>query len=260
MTDALSRLPPATAFAPDEYPRPYVHDHDGRRSLHFSISAVQSRVNLQHPSRLDLEYTRLMAAFLWLQPAPQDIGLVGLGGGSLARFCHDQVPTSRLWVAEINPHVIALREVFGVPDDSARLRVLQVDGAAFVRCLDAQLDVLLIDGYNSEGLPRSLASQRFFDHCASALRPGGVLVMNLWAEPARKAQVLGRIRRSFGGVLLEVHDSERFNTVVFATRGPGLQSVRRSPLRRPPGLDDAVWAHLQSAFGQVLSAWVEAFA
>lgn len=253
---------PATP-RPEDHPQPYVQDFGRKRSMHFSIQATQSCMDLDRPQRLDLEYTRLMAGFLLLQPEPKTLAMIGLGGGSLARFCHQGLPDARIWVAEINPHVIALREQFAVPADSARFRVVQADGAAFVRGANAQLgplDVLLVDGYHAEGLPRSLSTQRFFDDCAQVLSPGGVLVMNLWAEPRRKAQVQERIRRSFGGVALVVDDSERCNSVVFAARGQALERLRPGPLRRPRTLEAAAWAPLQGELARVLAAWKDEFA
>jgi len=239
--------------------QPYVQELGGKRSMHFSILATQSCMDLARPDRLDLEYTRLMAGFLLLQPVPKTLAMIGLGGGSLARFCHRGLPDSRIAVAEINPHVIALREQFAVPPDSERFRVIEADGAAFVRHAVEPLDVLLVDGYHAEGLPRSLSTQRFFDECARALSATGVLVMNLWAEPRRKAQVLERIRRSFGGVALVVDDTEGCNSVVFAANGRLLEDFRPGPLRRPSTLESAAWAPLQDALARWLAAWQREF-
>jgi len=244
----------------DVHVKPYVQEAGGKRALHFSINAVESRIDLRHPDRLDIEYTRLMMGFLLLQPEPARIAMIGLGGGSLARFCHRHLPGAHIDVAENNPHVIALREHFLVPADSERFAVIQTDGASFVRLPPRRYDVLLVDGYDADGLPRSLSTQRFFDHCAQALQPGGVLVMNVYTQPARQIQVLERIRRSFGGVALSVFDSERTNCVVFACHGPALGSLRPGPLRRPRVLDGAAWSPLQGAFARVLAAWNEAFA
>lgn len=257
----MDRLPGSspTPSRPEAQLRPYVQESGGKRSLHFSIRATQSCMDLAQPDRLDLEYTRLMAAFLLLQPAPRSLAMIGLGGGSLARFCHRALPETRVWVAEINPHVIALRERFAVPPDGARFRVVEADGADFVRRAAGGLDVLLVDGYHAEGLPRSLSSQRFFDDCAQALAPAGVLVMNLWAEARRKVQVLERIRRSFGGVALAVDDSEGCNRVVFAARGGRLEAFRPGPLRRPRGLDAAVWQPLLGELAHWQAAWCAEF-
>jgi spermidine synthase len=256
--DSLAAQLPAPSH-PGEHLRPYVQELGHKRSMHFSIQATQSCMDLRRPDRLDLEYTRLMAGFLLLQPEPKTLAMIGLGGGSLARFCHQGLPAARIWVAEINPHVIALREQFAVPPDGERFRVVEADGAAFVRHATVQLDVLLVDGYHAEGLPRSLSTQRFFDECAQALSPDGVLVMNLWAEPRRKTQVLERIRRSFGGVALVVDDSEGCNSVVFAANGQALERFKPGPLRRPRTLEAAAWAPLQGELARMLAAWTDEF-
>lgn len=250
---------PGPGAAADEHVQPFVHEADGKRALHFSICEVQSRLDLRHPDRLDIEYTRLMMAFLLLQARPAHIAMIGLGGGSLARFCHRHLPGASISVAESNPHVIALRERFLVPPDSDRFKVLQTDGAGFVRIASSHVDVLLIDGYDAYGLPRSLSTQRFFDHCARALRPGGVLVMNLYTDAERRVKVLERIRRSFGGIVLPVDDSDGTNCVAFACHGPALSALHQGPMPRPRGLEAAAWASLQGAFARVLGAWKEEF-
>ena len=94
---------------------PFVRKGLTSQSLYFSIEEVQSRMQLQHPDALDLRYTRTMMGFLRFLPAPEAIAMIGLGGGSLAKFCHRHLPKARIDVAELNPHVIALRDAFGSP-------------------------------------------------------------------------------------------------------------------------------------------------
>jgi spermidine synthase len=244
-----------------EHLQPFVSTLAGKRSLHFSIHETQSQIDLQHPERLDLEYTRLMAAFLLLQPAPRAIAMVGLGGGTLARLCHRVLPQACIAVAEINPHVTALRDSFGVPADDERFVVVPADGAAVVRQLEGRADVLLVDGYTAEGMPRQLSSQHFFDACAAALVPGGVLVVNVYADERRRTQVEERIRRSFGGLCWTVPDSANSNQIVFALRpaaGDGADlppALRLGPLRRPAALDGEEWQQLQGDFARVMGAW-----
>ena len=57
--------------------------------------------------------------------------MVGLGGGSLAKFCHRHLPRTRLTVVEVDPDVIALRGEFEVPDDE-RLAIVQADAAEYL--------------------------------------------------------------------------------------------------------------------------------
>ncbi|MFP3747784.1 spermidine synthase, partial [Achromobacter sp. SIMBA_011] len=87
---------------------------------------------LKDPVRLELGYTRVMMGFLLLQPAPARISMLGLGGGSLAKYCYRHLPDSAMEAVEINPQVIALRDVFRIPHDDARFAVVCADGADYV--------------------------------------------------------------------------------------------------------------------------------
>ena len=233
--------------------RPFVHDTGADKGLYFSIREIQSRMQLGDPDALDLGYTRTMMGFLLFQPEPRQIAMVGLGGGSLAKFCHRHLPQTQIQVAEINPHVIALRNEFCVPANSARFSVLRGDGALFVRHSVAPRDVLLVDGFDDQGQPARLCSQRFYDDCLAMLQPGGVLVVNLHHGHPRYEIFLDRIRRSFGDILI-VNDGELSNSIVFAIRGQGFEPYRLAPLRRPAKLDSAAATQLHSAFALVRAA------
>src|SRR5689334_22221343 len=71
----------------DGIQRPYIIEEDGERRLHFSRASVQSVMSLQDPNALLAAYTRKMMAFLLYNPEPAHILMVGLGGGSLTKFC-----------------------------------------------------------------------------------------------------------------------------------------------------------------------------
>ncbi len=239
---------------PDDHVRPFVSETLDARTLYFSVSAIQSRMRLQHADALDLEYTRLMMGFLLFCPAPAQIGLIGLGGGSLVKYCHRHLQRSALTVAEINPHVVALRDSFAVPPDDARLQVLTCDGAHLVRDSSARFDVLLVDGFDAEGLPKALRSQRFYDNCADVLQPAGLLVANLHNDRVHCDTWVERIRRSFGGSVLLVDDSEGSNRVVFAWKGELAAPLAATALARRAGLGTAACEPLLPAFARIRSA------
>lgn len=249
-----SRSPRAAPSADDdELVRPFVHRTRDSRALHFSIHEVQSFMRSDAPDALALAYTRLMMGFLLWQPQPARIGLIGLGGGSLVKFCHRHLGASHLEVVEINPHVLALRDEFEIPPDDARLAILQADGARWVRERPEAFDVLMVDGYDYDGLPSALATQRFYDDCAAALRPQGLLVLNLFRGHPHHAVHLDRLRRSFDDAVLEVPDGEAgeldeaaggANSAVFAGRGGLLSATPRADA--PPGMADDVWASLRA--------------
>lgn len=242
----------------DPHPVPFVHDDLDTRSLHFGALEIQSRMRLQQPHALDLDYTRTMMGFLALQPQARDVALIGLGGGSIVKFCHRYLHALRLLVVEINPHVIALRERFMIPPDDDRLRVLQDDGVAFVADTDERFDVLLLDAFDPVGLPAALGTRRFYDDCADVLRPGGLLAANLHTGDPHSDVHADRIAAAFEGATLRVDDRDGTNSVVFARKGGPLGREAPVRVRRPVGLDDEAWRQVEPAFSRIAHALTKA--
>jgi spermidine synthase len=238
----------------DDTTLPYVREELGARSLHFSMSAIQSRMQLQRPDALELEYTRLMMGWLMLRPAARALAMLGLGGGSIAKFCHRHLPGTSMRVVEIDPRVIAFRAAFQVPADDARFRVTEGDGARFVSDTVERFDVLLVDAFEADGMPAALGTQRFYDDCLDVLAADGLLVVNLHAGDPQHALHVERIARSFGRRVLRVADSDGSNRVVFAAKGDAIARTGAAALRRPAGLAEAPWAELRAAFSRIASA------
>lgn len=223
------------------YEHPFVREDGASRSLHFTLGELQSRMLMHQPWRLDVDYTRTMMAFLLFQPAPAHIGMIGLGGGSLAKFCHRHLRASRITVLEINPHVIALRRDFQIADDDARLQVIATDGALYLQSEKPAFDVLLVDGFDHEGQAAALCSQCFYDDCFAGLPDDGLLVVNLHAEHPDYPVLAARISRSFSGNTVEVMAAEKSNCIVFACKGRALSARAISLQRSLHGLE----AHAQ---------------
>ena len=239
---------------PADHVKPFVHETRTAKALHFSICEIQSRMRIDDPYDLDLAYTRTMMGFLLLQPDPRQIAMIGLGGGSLAKFCHRHLPAARIEVVEINPHVIALRDEFHVPPDDDRLQVIHGDGARWVRDTSRRPDVLIVDGFDSDGQPGALCSQRFYDDCFQLLPADGVMVVNLHAGHRQHERHVDRIQRSFAGVVLRVADEGQANGIVFACKGDALARASSAPRRRPKGLARTAAGALRDAFVQMNQA------
>ncbi len=197
--------------------RPIVRRGLFHTSLQFTSTEAQSRMWTFRPQALLIGYTRSMMGFIRFVPVPERICMIGLGGGSLAKYCFRHLPRALIDVVEINPQVIALRRTFRVPADDQRFRVHLDDGAAFIRRHRGRYDVLLVDGYDETGIPAPLASQRFYNDCYAALVEGGVLVVNLFCRDADRH--LQRIRKRFGGAVISLQEPGMSNQVVFAWVG-----------------------------------------
>ncbi len=179
-SDALAL---AARLLEGRYDKPFVLENGGLRALHFSLGYVQSVMDIDNPAALVLAYAQRMMAFLLFDPRPRRITLLGLGGGSLASFCHHRhLPAADLTALEIDPHVIALRDHFGVPPDDARFRVIPGDGVRWIEDAQTRCDVLLVDAFGAEGVAGALLEADFYEHAHRHLGGRGILVMNVAGE------------------------------------------------------------------------------
>jgi spermidine synthase len=166
-----------------------VVDAFGERSLHFGTSPKQSALELNEPGRLKLAYVRAMLAALLFTPAPTRALVIGLGGGSLARFLLESYPQCQIEAVERRAAVARIaHEYFGLPRDP-RLLLHINDGFAFLSQAaqrgEAQAyDLILVDAYDHLGMDQSINAEDFFAYCLRLLRSGGALSMNLWGTHA----------------------------------------------------------------------------
>jgi spermidine synthase len=186
------------------YDKPFIVDDRLQRRLQFDLYTVQSAMHREYPDRLILAYTRKMMAFLLFNRTPARILLLGLGGGSLAKFCYRRLPGSAITAIEVNPDVIALREAFCIPPDDDRFRVLRADAADYLAGLGRSKDVILADACDSEGIASELGTVEFYE--------------NVHGDTYERAAQFARIRSVFGKRVIALPVREDGNLIVLAFR------------------------------------------
>jgi spermidine synthase len=195
-----------------------VSDARGLRTLHVGGEAIQSSMRLGDPWSLALDYTRCMMGFLLLHPQPRRALMIGLGGGSLAKFFHRHLRATRVRVVELDERVVAAaRRHFSLPPDDARLQVEIGDGAQalYPECCD----VLVVDAFQDELHVPALATEAFYDAAFLALGEPGVLVVNFMDDDPQLDACLRRLEASFGGAVLTMNALYDPNLLAFACKG-----------------------------------------
>lgn len=231
------------------YDKPFIIEDGQLRCLHLGIAYVQSAMRIDAPDALDLRYTQKMMGFLLFDSCPGRIVMLGLGGGSLAKFCYRLLPTVEIDVVEINPHVIALRRHFAIPEDDARFRVICEDAAEFVARTVGSIDVLLADAFDDHGLAGSLARDAFLSNVHASLAPAGMLVMNLAGDKARYVDLIEEANNIFDHRTVLVRVEDGHNHVLFAFKDrmfdPGWRQLRQraAEIRAQCGLDLPTFVH-----------------
>jgi len=196
-----------------------------------------------------------MMAFVLFVPRPRHIVMVGLGGGSLAKFCHRHLRQARITVLEVRADVIALRDQFHVPPDDARLTVVHADAAHWLATHPGCADALLVDGFDAAGLPPALSDAAFYRDCRRALAPGGVLVANVFAYDARHAEVLAALAGAFDGQTCWLDGVAGENRIVYALAGAAPVSAAARRLHWLARRHGTGWHWLNCLLVRLVLAW-----
>jgi spermidine synthase len=217
----LRPLPVARALEPAT-----LSEHDGVRYLHLGTPWVQGAMRLRKPQAIELEYVQRMMAWMLWRPA-QELAQghavqLGLGAGTITRFTR-KVMRMRTTAVELNPTVIvACRLWFQLPDDDARLQVIEGDAGSWVQD-PAHLqsaDVLSVDLYDHDAAAPVLDDAGFYRACRGVLVHGGLMAVNLFGRDASYATSVARIVAEFGSdQVWTLRPTREGNTVVVAGRG-----------------------------------------
>lgn len=196
-------------------------EQDGVRTLHVGGEKVQSAMRLSAPNDLELAYTRCMMGFLLFNQRPERVLMIGLGGGSLAKFVYRRMPAARTVVVEINPRVVgAARSFFELPPQDERFEVVIGDGGEYVARQEGAFDAILVDGFVDCDQGESLITREFYDQARQALTRSGVLVSNFLATAPSLDAWLTRMEAAFGRHALLLEAEPKGNLITFACNGP----------------------------------------
>ena len=201
----------------------YISEKFGVRTLHIGSDTVQSAMRIARPYDLEVVYTRSMMAFLLFNPEPRNLLMIGLGGGSLAKFVYHHIPQARITAVEVNPQVVTIaRQFFLLPPNDDRLNVMVGDGVEYVARKRLSADVLVVDGYDSESQVEALATLPFYRDCARVLGDDGILVVNLWGGDRNFNACVERLHTAFDDRVLCLPAGKPGNIAAFAfKRGQG---------------------------------------
>lgn len=166
----------------------------------------QSYVDLSDPAHQPFEYVRrLMSVVLACTAASVPPKVLHLGGGALAlpRWLSRARPGSRQTVVELDPLLLAaVHRALPWPEE---ISVVIGDAREFTDAAEpAGYDVVVADVFQGATMPASVAGTGFAAAAAKALRPGGILVMNVTDVPPLSHSRIqaATLRSAFGEVAM----------------------------------------------------------
>ncbi|WP_395647335.1 spermidine synthase [Terricaulis sp.] len=226
-----------------QYATTYI-DRDGRYiAMRFGINTclfTESLYNPADPTELPVTYTQFMTVALAYTNRATRMAEIGLGGGRIASYIHDFVPTSNITCIELDPGVVDLAQRhFGVRQD-ARLRIVTRDGRVFMARDNVSYDIIFVDAYQGTLVPFHLVTQEFYRILKRRLASGGVVAQNISPDVLDVNRMVATARSVFanadlyqggGNEVLIAYDGPPKTAAQLTARATELQTAYR--LRYP---------------------------
>jgi spermidine synthase len=199
---------------------------DSTRWMRFD-NLTQSAVNVSYPDRIvGNGYANSILLAFAMRPSIRDACVIGLGGGILPRAMARIQPGVAVDSVEIDPAVRDIALQYFLYKESDRLRTTVEDGRVFLSRPGKPYDLIVLDAFNSTGVPFHLATREFYSTVRHRLGPDGVFAANFVGElmgPGGKLfwATYRAIRQEFGQVyaigLSPEGSVPRTNIVLLAT-------------------------------------------
>ena len=194
-----------------------VWEKQERRELRFGNHILQSVYSRSNPNHMVLPYSRFMLLGLNFFPNPKTALHLGLGGGSIPRWLHNQFPHLQQTIIESSSAVIeAAQRFFDFPVDK-RLNVILADATQFIKKLNSEFDLIFLDAFGEYGAPEESAHTEFLHDLSCCLNKEGWLVGNLWTITGdfmeRRAQWESTFRQLF-----QARANEKGNIILYASQ------------------------------------------
>jgi spermidine synthase len=199
-----------------------VVDDGDERTLMFDSTSLQSRMSKGKPNQLITPYEQVMA--YWRLFVCAEVGealILGLGGGSAAKYCLEKLPNWQIHVVELREKMVAIAQTyFALPKDD-RLTIYIEDGAQFIahqaKLAHTHYQLLLVDLFDLTNNYSYDYTETFLKDCLKCLSVHGVMAMNLWGtNEVAFTQIIAALGKVFEWKMLIIPVTNTGNVVVFA--------------------------------------------
>lgn len=191
------------------------------RSLHFGNKTQQATMFLYNPMLLVHKYTQaMMTPLCWHRP--DRVLMLGLGGGSIAKYLLHFFDHVQIDAVELRPAVIAIaQDYFALPKDSERLHLHYCAAEDFLQDVDAsgRYDLIVVDLFltaREKDVSVGLGEQ--LDKLASLMSAKGSMCINVIGDNVEKHPQLRELQRIFPDNLYQMQ-VEQSNIVLLACNG-----------------------------------------
>jgi len=164
-----------------------VEENNGLRCLKFNVKSSktqQSCMLITEPQHLVFNYTKMLFSSLLINPEPERILIIGLGGGTMSNALLQMFPSAVITNVEIDPAVIKVARHYFSFIESERVTAVAQDGRIFVKralLQNQRYDWIILDAFNGDYIPEHLMTEEFLQETKKLLSDKGVLAANTFS-------------------------------------------------------------------------------
>ena len=175
-----------------------------RRCLLFNVhrgDRNQTCMMVDDRDLLVFDYTRMSFSGLLLKPDPEDILVIGLGGGSIPMTFADLFPNAKIDVVEIDEAVVRVAEEYFYYSDTDNMTVYVDDGRPFIKragIRGQKYDYIVLDAFSGDYIPEHMLTREFLEEVKAIMTEDGVLVANTFSTSRLYDHESVTYQRAFG--------------------------------------------------------------
>lgn len=160
------------------YHRFQVVENAAWRTLVFERNQ-QSSMALDDPFETDIEYVEYFHLAMAVKPHAARTLVIGLGGGTVVKRMWRDYPRMSIDAVEIDEEIVEVaHDLFALPVDE-RIRVVVGDGRVFLQSSIDTYDIVIVDAFDDDRIPRHLTTEEFMREVRDHLTPDGAAVWNV---------------------------------------------------------------------------------
>jgi len=156
-----------------------LEDKEGIRYLYSGESATQSAINLTQPHKIILKNLEYALGCLMFIPKPQNILLLGVGGGSLIHFFRHYCPNASITGIDIDSSLLqTMHHEFLLPQADSLLTYHIADARDWVKNNNSLYDLIVVDIFNEQFMPTWVLEDAFISDLKQSLSQHGCITWN----------------------------------------------------------------------------------
>lgn len=149
-------------------------------SLSTASNNISSCININNPELIFFDYIKKFITTLYINPDPQNILVLGLGGGTLPMTLHKILPQSNMDIVEINADVISAAKQYFLFREQENMKVYLDDALHYITLPQnvGKYDIVFVDLYDSHGIIKQLQEPIVLKTLLKLLASEGMVAVN----------------------------------------------------------------------------------